>query len=205
MDRVIDYYLAPQSPWTFLGHTRFVALARDCGAAIRVWPVDLARIFPATGGVQLLQRPKERQSYRLLELARWSEELGMPLNLQPKFFPVASNDASRRIVAAATTFGSDRALDLALATHRAVWIEERDIADAATLDAIAAACGFDAAALGELAASPDVHARYEANTTEALAEEIFGAPTYIPRFGPAKDQRFWGQDRLDALARALAT
>jgi len=203
MDRVVDYYLAPQSPWSYLGHERFVALARGCGATIRVKPVDLGRIFPATGGVPPSQRPKERQSYRLLELARCSEELGITLNLQPKFFPVPHAEASRRIVAAAE-LGSDRALDLVLATHRAVWAEDRDIADPSTLDEIATSCGFDAAVLRERAASTDVHARYDANTTEALAEEVFGTPTYLPRFGTAKDQRFWGQDRLDALARTLA-
>ncbi|MEY3474852.1 MAG: hypothetical protein RL087_1310, partial [Pseudomonadota bacterium] len=25
MSRTIDYYFAPQSPWTYLGHERFVA------------------------------------------------------------------------------------------------------------------------------------------------------------------------------------
>ena len=41
MSRRIDYYLAPQSPWTYLGHDRFVALARAAGATVRVLPADL--------------------------------------------------------------------------------------------------------------------------------------------------------------------
>ena len=28
MRHTVDYYLAPQSPWTYLGHERFAALAR---------------------------------------------------------------------------------------------------------------------------------------------------------------------------------
>ncbi|MDP3812247.1 MAG: 2-hydroxychromene-2-carboxylate isomerase, partial [Hydrogenophaga sp.] len=29
MRRTVDYYFAPQSPWTYLGHERFAALARE--------------------------------------------------------------------------------------------------------------------------------------------------------------------------------
>ena len=29
MPRTVDYFLAPQSPWTYLGHERFVRIARE--------------------------------------------------------------------------------------------------------------------------------------------------------------------------------
>ena len=41
MTRIIDYYFAPSSPWTYLGHDRVVALAEKHGARISVKPVDL--------------------------------------------------------------------------------------------------------------------------------------------------------------------
>jgi len=34
----IDYYFATVSPWMYLGHERFVALARQHGATIAVKP-----------------------------------------------------------------------------------------------------------------------------------------------------------------------
>ncbi len=205
--RVIDYYFAPQSPWTYLGHQRFADLVARCDAKVRVKPVDIARVFAVSGGLPLAQRPKQRQSYRLIELARYAEYLDMPLNLHPKFFPVVGDAAARRIIAAAETSDDERddaaALRLAGATMRAVWTEDRNIADEATLDAIASACGLDASALREASGGASVQATYDANTEEAIAEEVFGSPTYVPRFGRAKDQRFWGQDRLDLLARAI--
>lgn len=209
--RVIDYYFAPQSPWTYLGHQRFADLVARCDAKVRVKPVDIARVFAVSGGLPLAQRPKQRQSYRLIELARYAEYLDMPINLHPKFFPVVGDAAARRVIAAAKMSGDARddarddgaALRLAGATMRAVWTEDRNIADEETLDAIASACGFDASALREASGGASVQATYDANTEEAIAEEVFGSPTYVPRFGRAKDQRFWGQDRLDLLARAI--
>ena len=41
MAPVIDYYFAPQSPWTYLGHAQFARLAQAAGAAVRVKPIDL--------------------------------------------------------------------------------------------------------------------------------------------------------------------
>ena len=53
MSRTIDYYFAAQSPWAYLGHDRFVALARAHGATVRVMPADYGAIFPVSGGLPL--------------------------------------------------------------------------------------------------------------------------------------------------------
>ncbi|MEP6824397.1 MAG: DsbA family protein, partial [Ramlibacter sp.] len=129
----IDYLFAPQSPWTYLGHTRFVQIAAAAGAQVRVMPMDLGRVFPVSGGLPLSKRPPQRQAYRLVEMARFSQFLQMPMNLQPKYFPVAGDDASRLIIAADLAQGSAAAQRLAGAVLAAVWAQERNIADAAVL------------------------------------------------------------------------
>ena len=89
MATTIDYYFAPQSPWTYLGHLRFWDIARRQGAAIRVLPVDLpGKVFPSSGGLPLAKRAPQRQAYRLVELKRWSDYLHAPLNLEPNYYPV---------------------------------------------------------------------------------------------------------------------
>ena len=61
MDHTIDYYLAPQSPWVYLGHARLHQLARAAGAKLRVMPVDLGgKVFPISGGLPLGQRAPQR-------------------------------------------------------------------------------------------------------------------------------------------------
>jgi len=194
----VSYYFAPNSPWTYLGHQRFADIARVAGAAIEVLPVDYGRVFPVSGGLPLAKRAPQRQAYRLVELRRFSDWLKLPLTLKPKHFPVAADDAARLIVAVEQHDGSDAAMRLAGAVLRAVWVEERNIADAATLAAIVSEQGLPAQCLTE-AGSEATRARFDANTQRAIDAGVFGAPTYA-----VNGELFWGQDRLDFLARRLA-
>lgn len=199
MRPAVDYFFAPQSPWTCLGHDRFCALLARYDAAVRVLPCDLARIFAVSGGLPLAQRAPQRQAYRLIELRRFAQHLGIALTLHPRFFPVTNDHAARLIVAATEHHDEAAALRLAGALGRALWCDDRDIADAATLTQIATECALDSAALIALLHSEAVAARYEANTEEAIERQVFGAPTYLFEGEP-----FWGQDRLDLLGSALA-
>jgi carboxymethylenebutenolidase len=198
MGLAVDYYFAPQSPWTYLGHERFTAIARAAGAGIRVRPVDFGQVFPVTGGLPLAKRAPQRQAYRLVELRRFSEHLGLPLNLHPRFFPVASDAAARLIIAVDEHDGSDAAMALTGALMRGVWTDERDIADPATLGDMLATCGLAARRLDD-AQAPAVQARYDADSRHAIALGVFGAPSYV-----VDGEIFWGQDRLDFLERRLA-
>lgn len=192
----LRYYLAPRSPWTYLGHQRVRQLAAKYGVPIEPRPFDLAKIFPVSGGLQLAQRPPQRQAYRLIELERWSKFLKLPMNLQPRHFPVEEHNASRMILAADRRCGAEAALDLAGACLAAVWVQERNIDDAATLQALADECGLPGADLW--AASGDEEERYAQNTEAALQLGVFGAPWFEYR-----GESFWGQDRLDFLERAM--
>jgi 2-hydroxychromene-2-carboxylate isomerase len=58
---------------------------------------------------------------------------------------------------------------------------------------------MDAAALAAAAQSEAVKAEYESNTQEAVARAVFGAPSYV-----IDGEIFWGQDRLEFVALALA-
>jgi 2-hydroxychromene-2-carboxylate isomerase len=198
MGKVVDYYFATISPFMYLGHERFLALARKHGAEIAVKPINLGDVFPVSGGLPLSKRAPQRQAYRLLELERWSQHLGIPLNRQPRYFPVNGDRAAHWILAADER-DHEQALALTGAVGRAIWREERDVADQATLADIAEKLGMDAGKLADRAASEEIGARYKTFTAEAIERKVFGAPTYVYR-----EELFWGQDRLDFLDRALA-
>jgi 2-hydroxychromene-2-carboxylate isomerase len=199
MAKHVDYYFSPASPWTYLGHPRFAAMLRRHGASVAVKPTDIGgQVFPVTGGVPVKQRSPARQAYRLAELERWRRHLGAELNLQPKHFPPAQDRLAARVMIAAARAGADP-LDFPFAIMRAVWAEERDIADPATLEAICRAQGLDGAAVLAAAESDEVKAEYQANTDEAIRIGVFGAPWYA-----IGGEGFWGQDRLDFVERALA-
>jgi 2-hydroxychromene-2-carboxylate isomerase len=199
MTKTVDYYFSPMSPWTYLGHERFAALARKHGAAIDVKPVDYGKIFPGSGGLPLVKRAPQRQKYRLVELKRWRDALGVPLTIQPKYFPYDTATAARLILAAKQRGGEQAAMALAGAILRATWAEERDMADHAQLGAVLREQRLEADALLELAKTSEIDAAYERLTQEAIERDVFGAPTYV-----YNGELFWGQDRLDLLERALA-
>jgi 2-hydroxychromene-2-carboxylate isomerase len=192
----IDYYFTPISPWAYLGAARLRVIAETTGAVVNHRPMDLARVFAATGGLPLRQRSAERQAYRLIELKRFRDHLGVPLNLHPAHFPKSGDLAARTIIAAQRA--GHEPSELAEALGRALWAEERDIADAPTVRQIVEAQGLPGDELVAAATEPLVQAIYSAYTDEALARGVFGAPTYF--YG---DEPFWGQDRLDFLERAL--
>ena len=201
MPATVDYYFAPQSPWTYLGHTRFSALVQASGAQVRLLPVDLGAVFAVSGGLPLGKRPPQRQAYRLVELRRYSDHLGLPMVVQPRYFPVSGDDAARLIIAVDQQDGSAAAMRLAGAVFTAVWAQERDIASSQTLAELLQESGLPLTRL-EQSRSPEVQQQYEANTRQAIDGSVFGAPTYVVR---DSGQRFWGQDRLDFLDRHLAT
>jgi 2-hydroxychromene-2-carboxylate isomerase len=197
MSKTIDYYLAPQSPWTYLGHERLVHIAKAAGATVRVMPMDLGKVFPTSGGLPLGKRAPQRQAYRLVELARFSKALNLPLNLHPKFFPVSGDPAAKLIIAVDMHHNTEAALAITGAVLSAVWQEERDIADATTLAALLSELHLDAACLA-LSNTPEVQARYDSYTQSAIDTQVFGAPTFM-----VEGEMFWGQDRLDFVADAL--
>jgi 2-hydroxychromene-2-carboxylate isomerase len=199
MALTIDYYFAPNSPYVYLGHARFAAIAKAAGATVRVLPVDLGgKVFPISGGLPLNKRAPQRQAYRLVELKRFSEWLDIPLTLQAKYFPVAADEAAKLIIAVDLKDGTEAAMKITGAVLRAVWVEERNIADEGTLAALLTEQGLSAARLEE-SHSQTVHERYEIDSQLAIDAGVFGAPSYV-----IDGEIFWGQDRLDFVQRRLA-
>ncbi|MCE8025269.1 2-hydroxychromene-2-carboxylate isomerase [Billgrantia aerodenitrificans] len=195
MPKRITYYLSLVSPWTYLGHERLGEIANRHGATIDYVPVTVSAVFPRTGGLPLPKRAPERQAYRLVELKRWKQVHGVPLNVEPKHFPTDDRPAAR-LALTAKAKGHDIA-ELSLAILRACWVEERDIAGLATLREIADACGLDGQALLDESETQGQQ-RLDAACEQAIAAGCFGVPWY-----DVEGEPFWGQDRLELVEKKL--
>lgn len=194
----IDYFFSTISPFTYLAGTRLEEIAARHGATISYKPMDIVAVFARTGGTPPAQRPPARQEYRLQELRRQARKRGLAINLAPAHFPTNPAPSSYAVVAAARAGGGDLGR-LVHAFTRSVWADERDVADDAVIRACLEEAGFDPAlADSGLLAGAEI---YSANTEEAVARGVFGAPFYIVN---ADDERFWGQDRLEDLDANLA-
>jgi 2-hydroxychromene-2-carboxylate isomerase len=198
MSRTVDYYFSVASPWVYLGYGPFLEIATRHGLTVAYKPVALGQVFDQTGGLPLPKRHPARQRYRLVELQRWRERRGMPLNLQPKHFPLDPTLVDRTVIAVIETGQSPEAF-LRLA-HAAVWERDRDMADADTIAAVLREAGLDPAPLIASARSPEIAAVHGRNLEAALAAGVFGAPSYV-----VEGEIFWGQDRLDLLDAMLTS
>lgn len=194
----IEYFFTSISPWSYLGHDAFIEIAGRRGAEIVYKPVNLGLVFPETGGLPLPKRAPARQKYRLIELKRWKEKRGLPLNIQPAHFPTDCSLADRAVLAIAAA-GQDPA-DFLHRAYRAVWAYDRDVADEHVIEGLLADAGHDAHAILDAVKSDTITTAYEANAKEAVEKSVFGAPTYILNGEP-----FWGQDRIDLLSDALSS
>ncbi len=195
----IDYYVSLNSPWTHLGAARLETMAARHGASMRIFPVDFGSIFPASGGLPLPKRAPQRQAYRLMELERWRQHLGIPIHIRPKFFPANEALAAQCVIAARETVGDAPAIALAHRVLKALWEEEQDTGDPSTLARLIAEIGLDTSALTKLGAEERWAERRARDTQDALARRVFGAPSYV-----IGDEIFWGQDRLEFVERRLA-
>jgi 2-hydroxychromene-2-carboxylate isomerase len=127
MPITIDYYLSLNSPWTYIGSAPFGEIARRHGVTVNVKPAKFGPIFEQTGGLPLPKRSPQRRAYRMMELKRWREVRGLPLNLEPKHFP-CDDAAATRLVISAKLQGKD-AHRLWVELGRAVWEREESLAD----------------------------------------------------------------------------
>jgi len=192
----IDYYFATLSPYCYLAGQRLEAVAAKHGATINYKPFDIVAAFGRTGGTAPKDRHISRMEYRAQELPRQAKKLGLKFNLKPAHWPTNGAPAAYAFIAAQNAGGGDLGA-LAHSIFRAVWAEEKDIAEDAVVRACLEEAGFDAGlADSGLLEGAETYAR---NLEDAVAAGVFGAPFYI-----VGDQRFWGQDRIEDVDAYLA-
>src|SRR4051794_34676695 len=180
------------SPWTYLGSALLAEIAARNDATVNIKPSKFGPIFEQSGGLPLPKRSPQRRAYRLMDLKRWRELRGIPLTLEPKYFPCDDRAATRLLIAAKLQ-GKD-ALKLSIELGRALWEREETLADPAVVASAAQRAGVDAAELRASGpAEPELDELHEQFTSEAMVAGVFGAPSFVLPSG----EIFWGQDRLE--------
>lgn len=195
-DKVIEFFFDFGSPTTYLAHTQLPRIAAQAGARLVYRPMLLGGVFKATGNASPVSVPAKGR-WMGSDIARWARRWGVPFGFNPHF-PINTLTLMRG--AAGLQLRQPEAFTrYADAVFNAMWAAPRNLGDAATLAALLAETGFEPDTFMALVADPEVKARLAATTDEAVARGVFGAPTCF-----VGDQMFFGQDRLDFVAEALA-
>lgn len=188
----IDYYFATISPNTYIAGTRMEAVAAKHGASVTYKPLDIMGLFARTGGTPPGQRHESRQSYRLQEIRRQAAKAGLPIHVQPTFWPTNPAPSSYALIAAQKAGGGDLGA-LVFALTKACWADQRNIAEDDVIQETLSGAGFDPNLVNSgLLTGAEEYAR---NLEDAVAAGAFGAPFYIVD----GSEHFWGQDRIEDL------
>jgi 2-hydroxychromene-2-carboxylate isomerase len=196
--KTLDVYFDVASPFAYLGLTQLPALAA-MGVRPRLVPILLGALFRDIhqADVPWFAMPPPKQRYLGLDMQRWASWWGEPFDL-PRKFPQRTITAQRLCLLAAAD-GFEPGVRLATALARAMWAEQGDLEDPGMLRSIVGAAGLPEDWVARTQ-EPAIKAQLADNTAAARDAGVFGVPTYVVD----GKHLFWGQDRLDLVARALA-
>lgn len=193
----VDYFYSAHSAYAYLGSARFMEIAKAAGRTIVHKPIDLNRAMASFGSSAFRERTvKQRDYFFRREMERWAEFRGVVMPGRPSNHHHSPDLANRMLIAARQAGETIDAL-----AHRmleAHWAEGADLADADVLVGIAGDVEMDGHRWLEAAASAEAVAEYAANTDEAIARNVPGSPAYF-----VDGDMFYGQDRLELVARAM--
>ena len=196
MAKRLEFWFDLGSPAAYLAWKRLPGFARRTGAAIAHQPMLLGGVFKAQGNASPVTVPAKGK-WVLADFARTARRDGVPLAYPPGF-PI-NTLALMRAAIGLQMRQPERFVAYVDAMYDAMFRSARDLRDEAALIAVLAGAGFDPAAVMALAADPEVKQALIRNTELAVSRGVFGAPTFF-----VGDEMFWGQDRMDAVAEALA-
>ena len=194
----IDYYLTSSSPFNYLGFKPIQDVAAKHGYTLNIRPVNIRGIWAETGAVPPAERPPIRQRMRLVELERFALHRGVPLNKEPKFFPVDPTLADKTIIA---LIEQDKDPQPYMAgIFASVWVHEKNIADETTLIDLLNEHNHNPEKTLELAKSVEITTIRDENTQLSVKAGALGVPSYV-----LNGECFWGQDRISLLEEAITT
>ena len=190
------YFYAPISGYAYLGEQRLVDIAKQFDAEIRFKPIDIALVFSRSETTAPFKQSQTRINYRLHDLQRIADKLGLAINPKPRFWPVPVELAATTIYSAISLGVNPHQISFAILS--AVYAQQKDVSDLNTVEHILNDLGLDSSAILDARIHCDIQYQYEVATEEAISLGVFGSPTYV-----LDKEIFFGQDRLEMLAEAL--
>lgn len=194
-NKTIEFWFDFGSPTTYLAHTQLPRLTRETGAPLIYKPMLLGGVFKATGNASPVAVPaKGRWMNR--DIARWAARYGVPFVFNPHF-PINTLTLMRGATGLQMRQSPEAFTRYVDAVFDAMWVQPRNLGDASEPAAVLAKAGVDGEAFTALVADPEVKAALVAQTEQAVARGVFGAPTCF-----VGDEMFFGQDRLEFVREA---
>jgi 2-hydroxychromene-2-carboxylate isomerase len=186
---VVEFWFEFASTYSYPAAMRIGQVADAAGAVVRWRPFLLGPIFAAQGwNDSPFNIYPVKGSYMWRDLERICAREGLPFH-RPLRFPQNGLKAARLALAGES---EGWAPAFARAIYTANFAEQKDITDDAVLIAALRAAGAEPDAAMAAANTPENKERLKAQTAEAVARGLFGAPSFL-----VGEELFWGNDRLE--------
>jgi len=195
MTQTLEFFFDLGSPATYLAWTQLPALCQATGATLVYRPMLLGGVFQATGNTSPATIPAKGR-YMLTDLQRHARRYGVPFVFN-RHFPINTLGLMRGAMGYLTKQPEDfpRYLD---AMFRALWVENRNLADPAVIAEVLLQSGLNPELFGTMLQDDEIKSALKANTDEAVQRGVFGAPSFF-----VEGELFFGQDRLEFVRQAL--
>ena len=191
----VDFFWDVGSTNSYFALKLLKPMAAKYGAEIVYRPFNLGYVFRHHNYV-LMEEPKAKIDNRITDLMRWARRYDLPFKV-PTVFPIKTSRALRGSIAM-RDWGLEA--EYVEAIFDAYWEDgDNEIGEYSSLRTIVERLGVDGDEFEAKADGEAVRTAIIAETEEALAEGVFGAP--IIR---VQDQLYWGKDRMEFVEAHLA-
>jgi len=173
------------SPYAYLASTQIDELASHYEWRVEPVPTLLAALL-AHGQTKGPAEIPAKRVYMVADVVRTARELDVPIA------PPASHPFNPLLALRVATL-EPRSIDPLFA---AIWAKSLPVDSDEAVTRVLDDAGLDGRMLVTRAHTPEAKERLRKQTDAAIARGVFGVPTFI-----ARDQMFWGVDRLGHLQR----
>lgn len=194
MTKSADFYFDYGSPTSYLAYVQMPGVAKRTGATIRYKPFLLGGVYQATQNRSPMEVPAKRD-WMLKDMSFFAERYGVPFQYNPHF-PINTLNLMRGAMYAQR---EGFLLPYSDAVFRAMWVEAKNMGDAAVVTEVLAAANLDAKAILSATQDSSVKDLLKGATEEAARRGIFGAPVVF-----VGERMFFGQDRVQYAEELLA-
>ena len=179
------------SPNAYLAHLVIPAIEARTGVAFTYVPVLLGGIFKATNNVSpavSLRGIENKGQYHALEMRRFIELHRIDTYRSNPHFPVNTLQIMRGAIAAQREGVFETYVD---EVFRHMWSEPKKLDDPSVIQTALTESSLPADALIKAMQDPEVKQQLIANTEDAVARGVFGAPSFF-----VGEELYFGKDRL---------
>lgn len=196
MNKKVEFFFDLGSPTSYLAYTQLPKICAQTDSQLVYQPMLLGGVFKTTGNASPISVPAKGR-YMLQDLARFAQRYQVQLNFNPHF-PI-NTLLLMRATTGVQMHLPERFIDFIDCLFRALWVDKRNLNDAANVAQVLEQGGFDPQQILDLSNAEDVKTALRNNTEQALQRGVFGAPSMF-----VGEELFFGQDRLDFVREALS-